>query len=265
MAGILRKLAELVVEFPDDKPPGHADGESSQDVLASIEQIRQDIAGDSSSKPDFSDPLPPVVKPRLPAAAVPANSAASGLSPSSNIRIPPVLGVQDVYAKANLKPVPDGVDCYTVEKMLADPEIADLPLDTRAKSVRMALRSMGKELPDLIADAARRDQALETYEQFLGEAIGTVEQQIADANAKLQQEIDDFVQSRTTQMEANKSALSTAQAGRDAFMTAKQAEEQRLFNIVAPFVAPGQNPVQLGGDQPHFKQVQPPVTKGGKP
>jgi hypothetical protein len=189
--GILRKLAELVVEFPEDKPPA---GDSPQDVLASIEEVRGQIEAETAEH------------------------------------------------RAEL----EGTVTPAVEKMLADPEIAELPLETRARSVRMALRSMGRELPDIIADAAKRDRALEIYEQVVSEAIEDVGRQVVEANAKLQREIDEFVRSKTAMMEANEQALEQARQGLSEYRRTKAAEEERLFNTVAPFVAPGQNPVSLG-------------------
>lgn len=247
MAGILRKLAELVVEFPEDKAAPAAD--SRRDVLASIEEVRgqieaetaqhrttlqKSVATDSFAPSGADKPVKPTLPPRT-TSSVP-----------SQITLPAVLGIPDVYKKAGLDPKVDGFDIYAVEKMLQDPEIAELPLETRARSVRMALRSMGRELSDIIADAAKRDQALEIYEQVVGQAIEDVGKQVVEANAKLQAEVDEFVRSKTALMEANRSALEQAKQGLAEYRRSKTAEEERLFNTVAPFVAPGQNPVSIG-------------------
>jgi hypothetical protein len=245
--GILRKLAELVVEFPEEQQ-ATAPKQSEEDVLASIERIRSDIEADVKQiKPKFEDAAAETQPTAAPASGA---TAAASSGTASGIRVPPILSVDEIYAKAELAPAEGKVDVYRVEQMLSDPEIADLPLETRARSVRMALRSMGIELPDLLADAGRRDQALEAYEQFLGEAFDEVSRQVSEANAQLQLEIDEFVRSRTAQIEANRSALEQARAGVARFSDAKAAEERRLFNTVAPFVAPGQNPVQLSGNAP---------------
>jgi hypothetical protein len=246
--GILRKLAELVVEFPEEQQP--AADSKGQSVLDSIEQIRADLETDlAKERPDFSSD----------SQELQGDSAQAGGSlPSgaqSSIRLPGILGVNDVYAKAELASTPESFDVYHVERMLQDAEIADLPLDTRAKSVRMALRSMGRELTDLLTDAARRDQALEAYEQFLGEAVADISRQVTEANAALQQQIDEFVRAKTAEIEANRATQERANVGLAEFRRAKIEEEQRLFDVIAPFVAPGQNPVQLSSG----------VKDGGKP
>jgi hypothetical protein len=245
--GILRKLAELVVEFPDDKAAPAADDQ--HDVLKSIEDVRTQIEAETAQhrsslqKSITDDSMPPAldgkpIRPTLPPRQTPGVA--------SQITLPAVLGIPDIYKRAGLESKPDGFDIYAVEKMLQDPEIAELPLETRARSVRMALRSMGRELNDIIADAAKRDQALEIYEQVVGQAIDDVSKQVVDANAKLQAEMDEFVRSKTALMEANRGALDTAKQGLAEYRRSKTAEEERLFNTVAPFVAPGQNPVSIG-------------------
>jgi hypothetical protein len=237
--GLLRKLAELVVEFPPEEQKAAPAG-SGDDVLASIEQIRQNMEHDIATRPSFKEP----------AAEALATSSSTQPAGHGKLRVPPALAVADIYAKAKLS-TPDGFDVFHVEKMLNDPEIADLPLETRAKSVRMALRSQGRELEDVIADAAMRDQALEAYHQFLVEAVNEVAGSAQAQNDALQQEIDSFVAAKREQMTINKDVEQRARQSLSDFLRTKAAEEQRLFGIVAPFVAPGKNPVQLTGDDKH--------------
>jgi hypothetical protein len=254
--GILRKLAELVVEFPEDKAPA---GASQRDVLASIEEVRGQIEAETAQHRAELEGAVTTDSSESKGAAKPAGagkaSAGKPVKPTlpprptgvtSAISLPAVLGIQEVYNKAGLEAKAEGFDIYAVEKMLDDPEIAELPLETRAKSVRMALRSMGRELGDIISDAAKRDQALEIYEQVVGEAIADVSRQVVESNAQLQAEIDEFVRSKSALMEANQQALEQARQGLEEYRRTKAAEEERLFNTVAPFVAPGQNPVSLG-------------------
>ena len=70
--GILRKLAELVVEFPEDKAAPAAG--SQRDVLASIEEVRGQIEAETAhhratmekTVTDESAPAGKPVKPTLP-------------------------------------------------------------------------------------------------------------------------------------------------------------------------------------------------------
>jgi hypothetical protein len=171
-----------------------------------------------------------------------------------SIRLPIVLSIKEVYEKAELPPVPGGFDLAKVGEMLVDPEIASLPLDVRARSVKMAVRSAGGDLNEVLADAARRDQALEVYEDYLGRRIEEIKTQVAEQNGRLEQEIQDFITARRAVIESNKAKLETAQQALRRYSEDKQQEEQRLFDTVAPFVAPGENPViKSGPGQPSDK------------
>jgi len=244
--GLFRKLAELIVEFPEEEraaaQPATAE---SEDVVAAIERIRRDL--EQSASPDFAateqeEPAPAEASTAQPAPAsvVPAETA------DEPIRIPKALSVGEVYDRAQVAQE-GAIDVYRVEEMLKDPEIADLDVPLRARMVRMTLKNMGHELTDLLADAGRRDQALETYLQYLMRRVMEVEQQVQDANAEIKREMDEYMKARTAVIEQNESKLLRVQQALEEYRRSKQAEEQRLFDIIAPFVEEGQNPVQIDG------------------
>jgi hypothetical protein len=244
--GLLRKLAELVVEFPEEQGKAGAPkqtGADKQDVVSAIEEIAQGL--ETQSKPAFEHAADPAAT-KAPGSMPPI----AGEQSASGIKLPVILNVAQVYDKAQLKPDADGFDLSRVEQMLANPEIADLPLEIRARSVKMALQSMGKDLRTVLEDAARRDKALDDYLVYLEHRTGQVEEQVAAANDAIRKEIDAFVQSKNALMDQNKSFLEQARHALALFGQAKEAEEKRLFNIVAPFVSPGENPVIVSGNAP---------------
>lgn len=242
--GLLHKLAGLVVEFPDEKEHQGAPkqkGAADTDVVSAIEEIARGL--ETESKPSFEHPAAPVgTDPSLTAPA-----AGQGAAPEAGIKLPVILSIPQVYDKALIKPDAEGFDVNRVEQMLANPEIADLPVEIRARSVKMALSSMGKDLRTVLEDAARRDKALDDYQVYLEHRTGQVEEQVAAANAALQKEIEAFTQAKNSLMVQNKAFLDQARNALSSFSVAKEAEEKRLFAIVAPFVTPGENPVIVSG------------------
>ena len=74
-----------------------------------------------------------------------------------------------------------------------------------------------------------------------------VETQVREQNSQLEQEIQDFIAGRKAVIESNKAKLETAQQAQHRYIEAKQAEEHRLYETVAPFVAAGENPVIVSG------------------
>jgi hypothetical protein len=251
-----------VVEFPDDAAvktaatPDKA-GAGADDVLASIERARQELEGHVAQRklgaatpkayPD-SDPLgrsSTSANPFIDDSAPPA--VPSGDAAGSQIPLPTLLTVDKIYDRAGLSADPQQMNVYRVQQMLADPDMADLDLAMRARTVKLTLKNMGHELHEIIVDAAKRDQALDSYGDWLKAQVEHVAEQVETENAKLKQEIDDFIAAKNGQIAANRAAFEQAKASQLTYAQDRQAEEQRLFDTVAPFVAPGENPVVVGG------------------
>jgi len=249
---LLRRLAGLVVEFPEEpskKPP-------EADVASTIEQIRRSIEG--GARTSFETPEPAG---QAAAGTAPAPAAASGGGPG--IALPAAFSMAQIYERAQLKPDADGFDINKVEEMLADPDIASLSVEIRARSVRMALKSMGKDLRSVLEEAARRDKAIDDYHVFLQHRVDLVSQKVSEENARLEQEIDEFVKAKRAEGAQNKACLEQARQMLTEFERVKHTEEQRLFGIVAPFVSPGENPVVLS-EEGWPAGAAPPKKEGGK-
>ena len=244
--GLLRKLAELVVEFPEEEQPAEpAGGTTTEDVVAAIEKIRLDL--ENSTTPDFEAADAEAPGPSAADSGVEA-AGQTGTEETAQdaIRLPKALGVAEVYERAQLAHE-SGLDVYRVEEMLKDPEIADLEAAMKARMVRMTLKNMGHDLADILSDAGRRDQVLEDYLFYLERRVEEIEGQVADANAGIQREIDELIKSRQAALQQNEDKLRRVHDALEEYRRSKQAEEQRLFDIVAPFVEQGQNPVEIDG------------------
>ncbi len=244
---LLKKLAGLVVEFPEEEAQAAGDAATAgDDALAAIEKIRAEL--ENSNSPDYeekseqkdaadateetpatSEKLPPT--PPLPTGEI--------------IDIPGVLGIPQVYAKAGIKAEQE-FDIFKVEQMMADPEIADLDVAMRARMVKLTLKNMGRELSDILGDAGRRDQALETYLAFLERKVADTEVKVARSNASIQKQIDEFVSTHKAMIQGNDEQLALARNSLEKYKLVKTTEEERLFGIAAPFVGGDLNPVDVG-------------------
>ena len=268
---LLKKFAALFVEFDGDgrtipkeqagmqKPAASA----GEEVLAAIEKIRTDLENEGHT--EFDEPED-VLDHGLLAARDAADGSKGGLKinigPDSaglpagkakgsapildqvgGISVPKLLSIDEVYARAQIVESPASIN--NVLQMLDDPELEGLTMDIRSRSVKMALKASGIGLEAIIEDAGRRDQALEDYRFYLDNKLEQIEDFVEAENRTLQNEIDDFVQQKQTQMDQNKRSLAEARRIRDEFMAGKQIEEKRLYDIVSPFVSPGENPVEL--------------------
>ena len=158
--------------------------------------------------------------------------------------LPSILSIEQIYAKAGIAGEAE-FDINKVEAMLADPEITDLSIELKARMVRMTIKNMDRDLKDILADAGQRDQALENYQFYLERRAAEVESQVGELNAAIQAEIDAFIKQRTSVIDANQEKLRRVQQAVGDFKRSKQVEEQRLFDIAAPFVSQGENPVEV--------------------
>ena len=272
---LLKKFAALFVEFDGDGKtiskdkvdPHKSAAGSGEEVLAAIEKIRTDL--ESEGHTEFDEPED-VLDPALLAshaaregksgtgrAGMKINIGIDATSGSGNksagsapiidaeggINVPKLLSIEEVYTRAQIVDSPASIN--NVIHMLNDPELEGLTMDIRARSVKMALKASGIGLESIIADAGRRDQALEDYRFYLENKLDRIEEHVESENRTLQGEIDEFVRQKQEQMEQNRQSLAEARRIRDEFKAAKHIEEKRLYDIVSPFVSPGENPVEL--------------------
>jgi hypothetical protein len=270
----MRKIAGMFVEFDSegqaDKPDG-ADKQhvatSGEEVLAAIEKIRTDLEKEGHTEFDEAeDVLDPGLLASRRATANPGKPGQGGMKinigesqtarpradatpsapitdDSGGINVPKLLSIDEVYARAQISDSPASIN--NVLDMLDDPELEGLAMDIRARSVKMALKASGIGLEAILVDAGRRDQALEDYRFYLDNKLERIKEHVEAENQTLQAEVDAFVQQKQQQMEHNRRSLSEARRINEEFKAAKQAEEKRLYDIVSPFVSPGENPVEL--------------------
>lgn len=149
-----------------------------------------------------------------------------------------------VYASAGIREPAHGFTIYRLIEMLESSELRELDPPTRAKVIAGLLKRLpagAVEIEEIIRDAGTRDRALDAFERFLSERVARQEQEVEEKNRALQQEIDELTIANMGLQEANRAALEQERAKLERWRARKQAEEQRLFDAVAPFV--DQNPV----------------------
>jgi hypothetical protein len=150
----------------------------------------------------------------------------------------------DIYKAAGVTEPAHGYSATKVLEIFASPGFS--ALDTRAKAAALTgFLNMNPSGPvpitDVVQDAVRRDQALDKFEEFLRNKLGTRSEQIDKDNAQLQAEIDEITRRNRDKMEANRIGLETEQAKLTRWLIAKRAEERKLFDAVNPFVE--ENPI----------------------
>jgi len=200
---------------------------------------------ESSQRPEESEATSPT-----PSAAQTVADIARGVSP---IGPPPAFtapisnptSFAEIYAAAEIHPPTHGFTIEKVGEMLHSEHIRNLPRDVKKSSILVALEAAGAPIQDVIQDAMKRDQALDTFESVQERALNQLEAQKTKENQDIQAELDRLVGEHKSRMQANSDAIAKEKERFFAWRLKKQEEEQKIADAVSYFVT--ENPVTAGG------------------
>jgi hypothetical protein len=142
-----------------------------------------------------------------------------------------------VYAEAGIELPLHGYGVDKVGEMLENKRLAAMAREVKASAVLAALEAAGVELKDVIQDAVRRDKALDA---FLAAKTAEIEELRGRSESRVQairEEIDALLKSKNAEIESLKGGAEAAGRALQALDDKKRKEEERLFTILAHFVA----------------------------
>jgi len=151
----------------------------------------------------------------------------------------------EIYQAAEIHPPAHGFTIEKVAEMLRSEHIRNLPREVKRSSVLVALDAVGAPLQDVIQDAVKRDQALDTFEHVQEQALNQLESQKEQENQQIQAEIDRVVAEHRSRIQANNDEVAKEKERFFAWRLKKQEEEQKIADTVSYFVA--DNPITTGG------------------
>ena len=151
--------------------------------------------------------------------------------------------LETVYRSARIEVPPHGYTVFKVADMLRSEHLQALPTDVKRRSILVALEGAGVSVDDIVRDAVRRDQALDTYERVLEKHHEDVANRIATENQQLESEIAQRVAELRARIDENNKAVAADQAELQAWRARKQQHERAIADAVAYFVT--ENPVSV--------------------
>jgi hypothetical protein len=116
-----------------------------------------------------------------------------------------LLSYEDIYRAAGIMGAGSGYDIHKVVDMLNSERIRDLSQDVKRASVLMALDAAGIAVNDLLTDATRRQNALNSYEAAERKQLDDFEAQKAQENARIEGNGEDPRPLRGTHPEKSRS------------------------------------------------------------
>lgn len=238
--GIWKKALGLLVEF-DDEPAKTADPENMPDVMAQTRQALDKL----EQNPAVVSPQPQAPLSSLVPHYVSQEAVAKSLNQQDNQDGP--VSFDNLYSSVSQSPV----SVFKVEEILNQPELQNLPKDTRAKSVAVALRVMGSSVEDIIQDAYLKDQALDQAELLQRQQSQQQKDQAEAQIQAIQKEVDEFLKVKHAEIELLREENFRCSQALQAWIEAKLKEEKRIFDILSYFVADDSANITLGENQPH--------------
>jgi DNA-binding transcriptional MerR regulator len=200
---------------------------------------------EQSNRPHESEGTPPA-----PTAAQAVADIARSVGPAPTFSAPVTnpTSFAEIYEAAEIHPPSHGFTIEKVGDMLRSEHIRNLPRDVKKSSILVALEAVGAPLQDVIQDAMKRDQALDTFESVQERALNQLEAQKTQENQEIQAEIDRLLADRRARMQANNDAVAKEKERFFAWRLKKQEEEQKIADSVSYFVA--DNPITGGHAAP---------------
>lgn len=157
---------------------------------------------------------------------------------------PSLISFNGVYEQAGVSSSTCTID--ELASLLQDPKIATQPTAIKAQMVEFALSAKGVDLQTPIQDAIAKDKALDAYQSTLQNIAKDTESTNEAKIAEMTKEIQDFIAAKQTEMDQLRQDTAEKTRQSAAFNQRRSEEEQRLFNLVAPFLNGKVNPIAVG-------------------
>lgn len=151
---------------------------------------------------------------------------------------------EEIYQEAGLGDSACTVD--ELETLMENPAVANQPLSVKVIAVNLTLsaKGIGHDVP--LADAVRRDRALDAFQSMLTDRAAAAEQRNLAKIQQLSQETEEYLKRKQAEMEALRSEIAEAKRQSIDFSLRREAEEKRLANLITPFLEGKPNPVTIG-------------------
>jgi hypothetical protein len=152
--------------------------------------------------------------------------------------------LDEIYSEGGVSGSPCSVD--ELAKLMENPAVANQPMSVKIIAVNLALSAKGISYESPIADAVRRDRALDAFQAMLNDRARDSEQRNLARIQQLTQETEEYLKRKQAEMDALRSEIDEAKRQSLDFSVRREAEEKRLANLIAPFLEGKPNPVTVG-------------------
>jgi hypothetical protein len=143
-----------------------------------------------------------------------------------------LLSYEDIYRAAGILSPGSGYGVHKVAEMLNSSRIRELSKDIKRASVLMALDAANTSPDELMRDATRRQQALDSYEAAQQKQLEQFEARKAEEDARIQQEMERVNAHYAERIQLNQDQVAREKAALRNWQMAKQYESQRIAEVI---------------------------------
>ena len=186
----------------------------------------------------------------------PVNSSSSKAPAADPISVPgrDLLSYDDIYHAAGILSPRSGYGIHKVVEMLNSQRIRELSTDIKRASVLMALDAAGSSVDDVLEDATRRQQALDTYEAAQRKQLEEFEAQKSKENAQIEAEMESLRTHYAQRIQSNRDQVTREKETLRNWQMAMQHESQRITEVVELC---GKQPIATAAARPQSSSTQP--------
>ena len=163
-------------------------------------------------------------------------------APAENVPHNELLSYEDIYHAAGIMSPRSGYGIHKVVEMLGSERIRDLANDIKRASVLMALDAAGASVEELLQDATRRQNALNSYEDGQRKQVEDLEARKTEQNAKIQAEMERVAVHYAERMQRNRDVVAREKESLRNWQMGKQHESQRISEVIELCSKPAASP-----------------------
>jgi hypothetical protein len=152
--------------------------------------------------------------------------------------------LEEIYLEAGLGDSQCSVD--ELAKLMQNPALTNHPMSIKVVAVNLALSAKGVGTDVPIADAVRRDRALDAYQAMLDERARAAEERNSAQIQQLTKEAEEYLKRKQEEMEALRAETAEAKRQSADFAMRREVEEKRLAELISPFLEGKSSPVTVG-------------------
>jgi hypothetical protein len=143
-----------------------------------------------------------------------------------------LLSYDDIYHAAGIMSPRSGYGIHKVVEMLNSQRIRELSTDIKRASVLMALDAAGTSVDDVLQDATRRQQALNSYEAAQRKQLEEFEAHKSREIAEIEAEMERIRAHYAQRMQSNRDQVAREKETLRNWQMAMQHESQRISEVI---------------------------------